>query len=82
MFLNMKIVHPTNSAETEIAVPEQMLMCDIFSLLVEHGFLLSWDSRQFSSVNLTQHCKPLDNNKSVKNNGIEDNDTIVIIMSV
>jgi len=81
--INIKLIHPTNNSDIDIGCPENILVVDIFMQLVEAVFLSA--GQPYVGVlkpnNINEHSKPLDNNKSLKENGVKNNDTIQILVT-
>ena len=70
MAVNIKVIHPTNNSDIDIGVPEDTIMRDVFAQLIEAKFLSS--GQQYSGVNKSKDNQPLDNEKSVSENGVEN----------
>ena len=79
MAINVKVIHPTNNSDIDIGVPEETLLRDVFAQLIEASFLSS--GQQYSGVNKSKDNQPLDNEKSISENGVEDNNTILTVLS-
>ena len=81
--INIKIIHPTNNSDIEIGCPENILLRDIFSQLIEANFLSSGQS--YSGVlkprDVHTECVPLDNDKTISENGVENNDVILTLLA-
>ena len=81
--ISIRIIHPTNNSDIEIGVVENMFLRDIFSQLIELNFVN--EGQAYSGVlkpsGDRREAKPLDNEKTVSENGIDNNDTIQMIMS-
>jgi len=89
--INVKIIHPTNNSDIDVGLPSDIMLGDVFSKLVEAYFLAEGqsysgvlkprlvDAEFFADSELTY--KPLDNHRSVRANGIKDNDTIQTLTS-
>ena len=58
--------------------PEQAVR-DVFAQLVEADFLTA--GQQYSGVNKSKDNQPLDNEKSISDNGVENNNTILTVLS-
>ena len=79
--INVKIIHPTNNSNMDIGLPENLLLKDLFNQLIDANFLTGEQS--YTSVlkpgrERTEN-KPLDNDKTVGENCIENNDVILIL---
>ena len=79
MAVNVKVIHPTNNSDIDIGVPEETLLRDVFAQLIEVSFLSS--GQQYSGVNKSKDNQPLDNEKSISENGVENNNTILTVLS-
>jgi len=81
--INIKIIHPTNNSDIEIGCPENILLRDIFSQLIEANFLSSGQS--YSGVlkprDVHTESVPLDNDKTLGENGVENNDVILTLIA-
>jgi len=80
---NVQIIHPTNNADIDVKLPENILLKDVFSQLIEADFLTG--GQPYSGIlrprdNFSE-SKPLDNEKTIGENGVENNTTIQIMMS-
>lgn len=80
MNVKVKIIHPTNDSNVEMELPDNILLEDVFSQLIESGFLS--DDYLYSGIlkntEKRQESIWLDDNKTVEENGIKDNDIIQI----
>lgn len=76
MTLNIKMINTTTGRDVDLGVPEETILRDVFSQLVEAELLTAGVA--YSAVNKTQDMKPLVNDKSIKENGVKDNDTLLI----
>ena len=81
MAVNVKVIHPTNNSDVDIGVPEETLLRDVFAQLIEESFLSS--GQQYSgSLRLPNfQSRFLDNEKSISENGVENNSTILTLIS-
>jgi len=77
--INVKIIHPTNNSDIDIGVPEEILLRDVFAQLIEATFLSS--GQHYSGVNISKDNQPLDNEKTISENGVENNETILTVLS-
>ena len=77
--INIKVIHPTNNSDIDIGVPEEILLRDIFAQLIEANFLLG--GQQYSGVNKSKDNRPLDNEKSIGENDVENTNTILTVLS-
>jgi ribosomal protein L3 len=79
--VNIRVIHPTDHSEIEIGLPENILVRDVFSQLVDANFLAS--GRPYSGVlkpNGTRtESVTLENDKTIRENGVSNNDTIQMI---
>jgi len=81
--INLRIIHPTNNSDIDIGLPDAMRVKDIFSQLVDANFLCSGQPYKGilkSSLN-RKYDIPLDRNKTVSENGVENNDVIQIFIA-
>lgn len=76
MTLNIKMINTTTGRDVDLGVPEETILRDVFSQLVEAELLTAGVA--YSAVNKTQDMKPLANDKSMKENGVKENDTLLI----
>ena len=79
MAVNVKVIHPTNNSDIDIGVPEETLLRDVFAQLIEASFLSS--GQQYLGVNKSKDNQSLDNEKSISENGVENNNTILTVLS-
>lgn len=81
--INIKIIHPTNNSDVDISVPENILLQDIFSQLVEANFLTA--NQSYTGVlkpsGMREERVPLDNDKTIGENGVDNNDTIQTLIA-
>ena len=81
--INVKIIHPTNNSDIDIGLPENILLRDVFSQLIDANFLTG--GQPYTGVlkpggNRTE-SKPLDNDKTIGENGVGNNDTIQTLIA-
>jgi hypothetical protein len=81
--INIKLIHPTNNSDIDIGCPKNILVMEIFLQLVEANFLTA--GQPYVGIlkpnNINEHSQPLDNNKSLEENGVKNNDTIQILVT-
>ena len=79
--INVKVIHPTNNADIDIGVPAETVLRDVFAQLIEAGFLAA-SPEGYKGVNKSKDNKALDNDKNMSENGIENNDTILVLPGI
>ena len=81
--INVKIIHPTNNSDIDIGLPENILLRDVFSQLIDANFLSAGQSYTgvLKPAGTWKESVPLDNDKTVGQNGISDNDTIQTLIA-
>ena len=81
--VNIKIIHPTNNSDIDIGCPENILLRDIFSQLVEANFLSSGQpySGALKPRDVNTESVSLDNDKTLGENGVENNDVIQTLVA-
>jgi hypothetical protein len=79
MSVNIKVMHPTNNSDIDIGVPDNMLLGEVFVQLIEAKFLSC--GQDYSAVNNSQGNKPLNNKRTVFENGIKNSDIILTVLS-
>jgi hypothetical protein len=83
--INVKIIHPTNNSDIDIGLPENIVLRDVFSQLIDANFLTS--GQPYTGVlkpNPTggrNDSVPLDNDKTINENGVVNNDTIQTLIA-
>ncbi len=81
--INVKIIHPTNNSDVDLGLPESILLKDVFSQLIDSGFLSS--GQPYTGVlkpsGARKESLPLDNDKSIRENSVENNDTIQTLIA-
>ena len=75
--INVKFIHPTNNSDIDIGLPEKILLGDVFNQLVDANFLTA--KQHYTGI--VKHIGELDNDKTVKENGLKNNDTVQIIVA-
>ena len=75
--INVKIIHPTNNSDIDIGLP------DVFSQLIDANFLSP--GQPYTGVlkpsGARKESVPLDNDKTISENGVENNDTIQTLIA-
>lgn len=81
--INVKIIHPTNNSDIDIGLPEDILLRDVFSQLIEANFLTEGQSYTgvLKPAGERKESVTLDNDKTVSQNGIGNNDTIQTLIA-
>lgn len=81
--INIKIIHPTNNSDIDVGLPENILLRDIFSQLVDANFLSAGQpyTGVLKPTGTRKESVPLDNDKSIKENGVGNNDTIQTLIA-
>ena len=78
--INVKFIHPTNQSDIDIGLMENKKLQDVFTQLIDANFLNS--SHMYTGVlkpsGERQGSTPLDNDKTIIENGVGNNDTIQI----
>ena len=81
--INVKIIHPTNDSDVDIGAPDIILLRDVFSQLIDAGFLSP--GQPYTGVlmprGIRQDSMPLDNDKTIGENGVQDNDIIQTLIA-
>jgi len=81
--INIKIIHPTNNSDIDIGCSGNILIRDIFSQLVEANFLI--DGQPYIGVLKSRdghkESTPLDNEKTILENDIRNNDVVLTVIS-
>ena len=78
--VNVRVIHPTNNSDVDLGLPENILLKDVWSQLIDANFLSSGvqytgllkaktDGTRNENLNL-------DNEKTIAQNGILNNDTV------
>ncbi len=80
--ITVKIIHPTNNSDVDVELPVDIILNEVFPELIEANFLSVCEN--YSAVlkprdNCSNYIM-LDNQKSVYENGIQENDTIQILI--
>lgn len=81
--ISVKIIHPTNNSDVDIDLPEDILLRDVFSQLIEANFLTSGQSYTgvLKPAGERKESVTLDNDKTAAQNGIGNNDTIQTLIA-
>lgn len=81
--LNIKVIHPTNNSSIDIGCPENIILRDVFSQLIETNFLA--DGQPYTGILRIRdghtESKSLDNDKTISENGIRNNDVIQTLLA-
>jgi len=76
--INVKIVHPINGSDIDLGLPTNILLGDIFSQLVDAAYLPQ--EQPFVGIlkpnRFSKESRALDNNTTIEENGVINNDTI------
>jgi len=81
--INVKIIHPTNCSDVDIELSENIVLRDVFSELINANFLsVGRSGESYRGVLRPSGARkenvPLDNDKTIAENGVGNNDTIQI----
>lgn len=81
--INVKVIHPTNNSDIDIGLPEDILLRDVFSQLIEANFLTAGQSYTgvLKPAGARKESITLDNDKTISQNGIGNNDTIQTLIA-
>ena len=79
--INVKVIHPTNNADIDIGLPGEIILRDVFTQLIDASFLAA-SPEGYRGVNKSKGNKALDNDKSMTENGVENNDTILVTPNI
>lgn len=81
--INVKIIHPTNNSDIDIGVPGNILVREVFSQLIEANFLSTGQpyTGMLKPAGTRKESIPLDNDKTISENGVNNNDTIQTLIS-
>ncbi len=81
--INVKIIHPTNNSDIDIGLPENIVLRDVFSQLIDANFLSV--GQPYTGVlkpsGARKESVPLDNDKTIGENGVGNNDTIQTLIA-
>ena len=81
--INVKFIHPTNNSDIDIGLPANIMLRDVFSQLIDANFLSS--GQPYTGVlkpsGERKESVPLDNDKSIGDNGVSNNDTIQTLIA-
>ena len=76
--INIKIIHPTNNSDIDIGLPENILLRDVFSQLIEANFLSA--GQPYTGI-LKPAGARKDNDKTIAENGVGNNDTVQTLIA-
>ncbi len=81
--INIKIIHPTNNSDIDIGLPENILLRDVFSQLIEANFLSAGQPYTgiLKPAGARKESVPLDNDKTIAENGVGNNDTVQTLIA-
>lgn len=81
--INIKVIHPTNNADVDIGLPTNILLRDVFNQLTEAGFLSAGQpyTGVLKPAGARTESVPLNNDRTVAENGIGNNDTIQTLIA-
>lgn len=81
--INIKVIHPTNNSDIDIGLPGNILLEDVFDQLVEANFLSAGQPYTgiLKPAGARKESVPLDNNKTISENGVSNNDTIQTLIA-
>jgi|GEM_PF-2841318 len=78
---NILMIHPTNNSDIDVGLPCNILLRDVFCQLIDAGFLST--GQYYNCVLVPNDNRKeriaLDNDKTISENGIENNDVIQIL---
>jgi len=81
--INVKFIHPTNNSDIDIGLPANIMLRDVFSQLIDANFLTS--GQPYTGVlkpsGNRKESVPLNNDKTVSENGVGNNDTIQTLIA-
>jgi hypothetical protein len=81
--VNVKFIHPTNNSDIDIGLPGNIVVRDVFNQLIDANFLSS--GQPYTGVlkpsGERKDSVPLDNDKTIGENGVKDNDTIQTLIA-
>ena len=81
--INVKFIHPTNNSDIDIGLPANIMLRDVFSQLIDANFLSS--GQPYTGVlkpsGERKESIPLDNDKTIGDNGVGNNDTIQTLIA-
>lgn len=81
--IEVKLIHPTNNSDIDAEIPVELTLGDVFNQLVEATFLT--EGQLYTGVLKPRGNRndsiPLDNQKSIRANCINNNDTIQIFIA-
>lgn len=81
--INVKVIHPSNNSDIDIGLPEDILLRDVFSQLIDADFLSAGQPYigVLKPAGPRKESVTLDNDKSIKENGVGNNDTIQTLIA-
>ena len=81
--ITVKVIHPTNNSDVDLDVPENILLREVFAQLIEANFLSADQSYTgvLKPAGARKDSVTLDNEKTVGQNGIGNNDTIQTLIA-
>lgn len=81
--INVKVIHPTNNSDIDIGLPDNILLREVFSQLVDANFLSAGQpyTGNLKPSGARKESVPLDNDKTIRENGISNNDTIQTLIA-
>ena len=83
MIINIKMIQASTGIGWDLSMPEKTILRDVFSLLMKKKLLTEIHGcLDYFAENMTQDMRSLDNDKSMKENGVKDNDTLLITIGL
>jgi len=81
--INITVMHPTNNADIDLGLPENILLGDVFNQLIDANFLSAGQpyTGVLKPAGARKENVPLDNDKTISANGVGNNDTIQTLIS-
>ena len=78
--ISVKLIHPTTNQDIDLGLPEEIVLRDVFAQLIQEGFLEAgpYEGALKPAGQRTESVH-LDNNKTIAENGVDNNDTIQIL---
>lgn len=81
--INVKIIHPTNNSDLDIELPGNIMLQEVFSQLIDANFLSA--GQPYTGIlkpsGARKESVTLDNDKTVSENGVGNNDTIQTLIA-
>ena len=81
--INVKIIRPTNNSDIDIELLGNIVLRDVFSQLIDANFLSA--GQPYTGVlkpsGTRKESVPLDNDKTIGENGVGNNDTIQTLIA-